>query len=530
MHMRHLATAILATAFLGPLALASSKDPCANVTPVSLLPPPNLVMPLAFRTTSQVNADCIAWQEFFYLNWAADPANPGQPDPAATVADFGLPNDAGQSVWESFMTADEVFNPTTQTTAAVGAATVAGNATGKTAGVRAATYVKTLSRLSMLGDADVNLNGVQQAGSNSWLTDQSGNPVFYEVHINKDEYQFITGNTLTTFAGQAACGGNPGTGGGGGKDANGGFNLPAGGGKDGTSLDYNCSGTQQVYGQNLGSIEIKASWRVLPSDGSLNYRYKIASATLTLPDGSTEKATVGLVGLHIIHKVPGAPQFIWATFEQIDNDPDAATAPAEPTLPAGAPSLLKTYNFYNANCNPSTDVVYGCVQNTTVAGQSSLPACAAGIYIPGKCYPYWAPMQITRVAPVATSSNTITAHAWAQLPSGSVFNYYRLIDVQWPSTPTDVPPQATVPLSRGNIVPASATFILANTTMETFLQKTYSCIECHQNAAVASAQSQTVSNVGSRLVRRVLVIPAATSGQAPYASDYSFIFSAETHQ
>ena len=60
---------------------------------------------------------------------------------------------------------------------------------------------------------------------------------------------------------------------------------------------------------------------MLPSDGSLNRRYKAAVAVLHEPDGSTREATVGLIGLHIIHKMPNGAQLVWATFEQADNDP-----------------------------------------------------------------------------------------------------------------------------------------------------------------------------------------------------------------
>jgi hypothetical protein len=65
--------------------------------------------------------------------------------------------------------------------------------------------------------------------------------------------------------------------------------------------------------------------------------------SLTDPNGNTTQATVGLVGLHIIHKYPGAAQFVWATFEQIDNSPDdnnggTATWPALPPNPNQKPS------------------------------------------------------------------------------------------------------------------------------------------------------------------------------------------------
>jgi hypothetical protein len=496
-------------------ALAQGANPCALVTPVSLQAPPNLVMPPDFVVASQVNADCMAWQEFLYLNWGADPANPGLPNPALPVSAFGKPGDSSNTVWESFLSATQVFNPP-------------GDVALAWKGKRPA--VKDLSRHSKLGDAEVDLGAIQQAGSDSWLTDQSGNLIFYEVRLNQDEYAFITGGaqqSLTTFAGQNDCAGNPGQGG------NGGFNLPSGGGNTGKSLDYDCSGNVKVFGQNLGAIEVKAAWRVLPADGSLNYRYKIAAATLHLPDGTTQQATVGLIGLHIIHKVPSGPQFIWATFEQIDNDPDATSPPSGPTLPPNAPSTKAPYTLFNPSCSPSTDKVYNCQQNTTVVPKvpppSPLPPCPSGIYTPGKCYPYWAPMQITRLVPVKSLSNNVTGYAWSQMPAGSVFNYYRLIDVQWPSSPAQVAPGTRVPLTAGGIIPTSTSYILANTTLETFMQSSASCMDCHQFTAIAQPALQVMAGLKSHPVRRVFVTrSAARDGAAPYASDYSFLFSTET--
>jgi len=502
--------------------VAQVTNPCAQVTPVSLQAPPNLVMPRDFVVPSQTNANCMAWQEFLYLNWGADPANPGTPNPNLTVADFGRPGDLGNTVWESFLSASQVFD----------------GAGGKAVAWKAKRpAVKDLTRRSKLGDAVVDLGAIQQAGSDSWLTDQNGNLVFYDVRLNQDEYEFITrGNTkpLNTFAGQADCAANPGQGG------NGGFNLPAGGGNTGRSLDYNCAGNVMTFGQNLGAIEIKAAWRILPANGSLNYRYKISAATLHFPDGTVRQATVGLIGLHIIHKVPSGPQFIWATFEQIDNDPDSSGS--RPVLPPNAPPVQVPYTLFNPNCSATSDRVYGCKQNTTVVANpppaSPLPPCPVGTYIPGQCYPYWAPMQITRLVPVKALSNNVTGYAWSQMPPGSVFNYYRLIDAQWPAQPAQIAPGAQVPLTAGGITPSASSYILANTTLETFMQDKANCMDCHQFTQIASPKLQLMRGAHGRAPRRVLVMPrpvvranaAVAAGAAAYASDYSFIFSTETRR
>jgi hypothetical protein len=51
----------------------------------------------------------------------------------------------------------------------------------------------------------------------------------------------------------------------------------------------------------LGAIELKAAWRVL-TDPQLYARYLTSQAVLVSPTGACSNATMGLVGLHIIHK------------------------------------------------------------------------------------------------------------------------------------------------------------------------------------------------------------------------------------
>jgi hypothetical protein len=483
-------------------------NPCGaiGVTQVQLKP----VLPVFFSTASknQVAANCFAWQEFIYANWKADPNNPGTPDPNAQPSSFGTPNDTSATVWESFLGASQVFSQPVSDTAAAWSAK--------------RPQVITLTRLSKLGDAV--LDSIGQAGDGKWITDQRGLPAFYDIRLNQDEYDYITknvfaGSDLTTFAGQSACASQPG------KNGRGGFNLPAGNASGNTDVD--CLGNVTTYGQGVGTMEIKAAWVVLPADGSLNYRYKTAIAQYTLPGGAPTQATMGLVGLHIIHKVPGADQFIWATFEQIDNDPDNNNGnPVAPTLPPNSNQKPSPgYTFFNPKCNPQTDTYYKCVPNTL----PGVPCPVGKPPTPG-CFPYSAPMQITRMTAVDSQANQVTGYAWSLLPANSVFNYYRLIDVQWPNSASPVPPQSRVPLSTGDITPSSATRIVANTTLETYMQTKNACMDCHQGAPIAHRSQQSLATVNDVPLRRVLVSEpkADASAPPPYASDYSFMFVAET--
>jgi len=495
--------AVLVCCRIVPATAQTSPCQGLGVKPVQLTP----VMPPNFSPiTQQIGADCLAWQEFIYLNWQADPNNPGNPNMNAPASAFGTPGDTSAAVWQSYLDASVVFNPPANVRAAWNAPRPA---------------IMSLSRISKLGGTTIQISGTAEA-SGGWLTNQRGGLTYYQVMMNQDEFQFVTtnvfnGSDLTTYAGQLACASQPGT------NGSGGFNLPAGGAIGNTDTD--CTGKTAVYGQNIGAIEIKAAWVALPADGSLNYRYKTAIAQLTDPYGNVTQATVGLVGLHIIHKYPGAAQFVWATFEQIDNSPDdnKGSTPTWPKLPLN-PNQTATpgYTFYNSGCVPSQDPVYQCQRNL----QPSIPCPPTPT---ADCQPYAAPMQVTRITPVESVANGVTGYVWGLLPTTSVFNYYRLMDAQWPNGPSTWPPQSVPRLSGGDIQPPDLTRIMANTSLETFVQNSASCMDCHQNAPIAQ-HSASASAVGVGPVRKVVIAPRRAAATAPYASDYSFIFLTETNR
>src|SRR4051812_5852572 len=81
----------LGTALLtgGHSAAFAETNPCQNsATPVTL----QAITPSDFSPFGeQLGADCLAWQQFLYLNWQADPANPGHPNLKAPPSSFGTP-------------------------------------------------------------------------------------------------------------------------------------------------------------------------------------------------------------------------------------------------------------------------------------------------------------------------------------------------------------------------------------------------------------------------------------------------------
>ncbi len=436
----------------------------------------------------QLDANCFAWMEFFYLNWRAAPGQTGVPDPSASPSQFGAPaaTRAGiyPTVWESYHSADELFPSTAL----------------RLRGVPAARRgVKLLAATSKFLGADVHFGSIQEA-SGGWLTDRRGNLTYYEVHVDNDEYGYIIGNGLTRARNQVACANGPA-----------GFSLPHGAGTT-AATDYACNGKVAKYGMNFGAIETKAAWIELP-DPATWPNYKISVADIYPPRGPVRhNVVVGLVGLHIIHKTPSAQQMMWATFEHVANDPVAvASGSPSPAPPA------RGWTYYRNDCNPSRDL-YHCVPNTSPQPCPSVGPC-----------PYNAPIQVVRTTPIDPFSSDIDTSAYRLMDKAndarSVFKHYRLVQVLWPGTPIAVPsPRATVPLSDAGTIPTGA---VANTVLETYVQQSR-CFDCHKYATVATpaptglaAQLRTI---------RTIRIPApgartaAAAGQSVLASDYSFIF------
>jgi len=195
-----------------------------------------------------------------------------------------------------------------------------------------------------------------------------------------------------------------------------------------------------------GSIDVKSSWvdmTNLPNPG----RYYTRDAYLADPlTGKCALSKVGLVGLHIVQKTPTRPQWIWSTFEQIDNVPPAQT---------GAPG---TFTFNDGSSTPMPGV-----------NPYSLNALTASP----------APFNVTRTFPVHPSTEK-TNTAYQAALAGTPWRFYQLTMTQWPLSVSD----PSKPGTPANTFPGiGATTAFANTTLETFDQGRIQsgCMSCHNS-------------------------------------------------
>lgn len=257
-----------------------------------------------------------------------------------------------------------------------------------------------------------------------------------------------------------------------------------------------CSNGATVSGQQCpaeNSVDLKSSW--MDMDGvpaNLQSRYYTKQAWVFDPiTDKCSQRTMGLVGLHIVSKTPSRPQWIWSTFEQIDNVPVVAGA---------TPTSNTQFNLNDGNASntmPSSDPY-------CVPGQPGNQNGCPGTPPPPAVIPADASQakrfNVTRVQPIGIgyppgkpdqttpATNAAYQALLAKAAPNSPWQYYQLVMTQWP-VPGNTPANpgftkfsfpGTI---KGLLCPTGCSF--ANVTMETFDQNSVSkgCMNCHNFTA-----------------------------------------------
>lgn len=352
-------------------------------------------------TDNQAAFSDYAWRLFVALNWPAQSGQRGVPNCDAA---FGTP---GPVVWETFKTTVQLFLPN-------GADPGPWNAATATASAGTSPAARALTFHSKAPDALKLPPSIRQAVG-GWLIDVASNPTYYDIAVNQTSYDYVRANRY---------------------------------------YDATVVNSAQQVTFPTGALEIKAAWRIL-DDPAVAARFHTTQASVMTfdahgkPTGTYVSKTVGLVGLHIVYQATGFPQWIWATFEQVDNAPDA-----------GAAATGGSWSYFNAACSGDW-----CTPNTSPVASGQ---------------PFGTPNQITRLSPIrpATAASNAT---WQAKLSGTPFAYYQLISPQWPSDPNDPGnPQGT---------PTPGT--VANTVLESYIQPTSSCMDCHSTARTPNGATKT---------------------------------------
>ena len=388
-----------------------------------------------------------AWRAFIALNWPSmlDAADRGAPDRAKSLGD------PGKRVWETFKSDAELFEVGDDGRPITPAPWASYDGRNPCA---VDNRMKTIATFAPFADFN----------QPSFAAGEPGNPLVaqnraytrYEIHFNEPEF--------STFANSGWSQGR---------------NLP-----------------DEIHPANfpVGSIAVKAAWRPLTEADTpaVRARYYVESAEIvdvakTLAAGRVvcARADVALVGLHIVIKTKSRPQWVWSSFEHIDNVPPAGAGEArEPDArEAGAP-----YSYFD----PSKPMKLWPPLGTT----NALPVDWTN---PPKLDP--APMQVVRRYPLHPSTMALNRAYWALSGvKGTVWEHYMLVAVQWPTAAAPPGPDNDGAFFPGRTDVSSAEDEsyrsiakaqenLVNTTMETYLQDLpSSCMACHQ--AVSNARGR----------------------------------------
>jgi hypothetical protein len=355
--------------------------------------------------------DDYSWRLFIALNWPSADGKRGVPDTTKKFGDISDP-----TVWETWKAAFELFQPRGAQPSAwesFDAVSPCADVARKNSG-----KVKTLASFSKGGLVleDFNEAGLLGIAAGPLIA-QNQTYVRYEIHVNRAEYDFIRGDAAKPESALYLR----------------------------TNLDKASPLTFPT-----GAIELKAAWRELklPAEKAALDRYYHVDAMLVNPQtGLCETKTMALVGLHLVQKTPSRPQWIWSTFEHVDNVAVAAQAPAGTRPSFNDPAGPQQPDDPGVDIEPD-------------------PINAAK---PPKPNPD--PVQVVRENPIPESTaKTNDLYRNHPLVKDTVWRNYQLVMTQWPTQPKQG--GAGVPFPQSKV---------ANVTMETYFQGS-SCIACHTKA------------------------------------------------
>jgi hypothetical protein len=286
------------------------------------------------------------------------------------------------------------------------------------------------------------------------LIDQQGNYALFDILMNKQMFDYVVLHGLYSKAVQMS---------------------PE---KATLKIDFP-AGTNAGAPGEVGAVMIKVSWKVLgPADDKAKFHNVDALVLMPRHEGGPAplcvRQTLGLIGYHIGHKTVGRLQWIWSSFEHVDNVPE------QRDVEGG--KATGRYSFYDPSCDPSK-----CpVNQTPPRPWDPVPGNGLKFHSAFKS-------QITRTIPLTDQTKDLNKLFQTALKD-TVWKNYMLLSTQWPSeflcargATTGEPPPATDFEKQPDMTCAPAPTYLANSTLETYSQGSVplassSCMSCHGNA------------------------------------------------
>jgi len=419
--------------------------------------------------------DILSWQNFIALNWPR--YEDGRP--------MEQVSGSGERLWQGWKESYEVFKEDGSKPKPWGVQEFPPGF--KLEGGDGRRPLFRTNRISQMHGANVDDEFDQAFTGPIW--DQSGNMVRYEVLINEAEFDYLVLNELYNIDGQITF-----------------------------SKKHDRVTFPKASRNKAGAVEAKLAWKVMDVSRDILERFLTQEAYIFNDENkSYSKALVGLVGMHISMKTASSPQWVWATFEHVDN------TEANPLVEVNGKKLKPSFN--DPDCQICPINVYPSLKGdyTNKSGVQK--------------------NQIQRVLPIPMATQALNKQVqWLLAEQQSALQYYQLIGTQWPTDPAAKPypvdqhsnanipklPEAVTNKSGGVPTPT----YLTNMVMETYFQgqtqtttkkgtsgynelianapawnqiqgfKTYgtnnqrilsteSCIGCHYSGAIATGETMT---------------------------------------
>lgn len=242
----------------------------------------------------------LLWQNFLALNFPAevidDGTNPPHPAPVPSDVDDLFTGSALPAVWSVWSDAHQLIPPNGSEPEPFGTERIAPPVCSEAGTLPVPTY-------ELIADEYV------QADQMGPVVDKQGQYVRFAITFNENMHDYVVDNRLYNLEGQAAF-----------SDA-------------GNEVDW----PRGVYapsnpGSLPGSIFVKATFKILTAADNPDKFYKVNGFVYNAQGGAfgdqptvqeycQANVTMGLVSFHITRRTNSAPQWLWATFEHIDNAP-----------------------------------------------------------------------------------------------------------------------------------------------------------------------------------------------------------------
>lgn len=328
--------AALAGAIAGPAAPAIGHEI-----------PPDITTPGGAPAASLAEASRFAWEEFIAMNWPGAAGKRGVADSAARLDAADRPR-----VWETWRNRVEAYPGIGSPTGGDGAGAAYGfdrepryiydpdkvhTPSGQTPGTTIACADSVANSAVPWHNLDEPDHGDTQSGL-SPETPYPAQQVLLESKVNREHYVYIASRGWYGDAPMRIA-----------KRRTGELIRQTGTAPPAAAAD--APDDHQLISFPNGAMELKAAWRRLGSlddpahfiTGRVRYYERMPDGNICHHDSKGGAGdTWGLVAMHVMHKTPSAPYFIWATFEQVDtmvaNHPDARGRPVPVDLPDGAPN------------------------------------------------------------------------------------------------------------------------------------------------------------------------------------------------